>query len=468
MFNSIRTKLTLWYTAVLTVIIAGFAVLTYSVMVNALDRDMNIRLTEMARNFNVALKAEQEDEENDSNHLDSLNETISEMRFRDYYFLVISGNNEGIATTFESYPFLPPDWKAPFFDVTYGSEKYRGHTSTFDMGGSQYRLLVFHSLKEHETLKWRIAGIFMAAVPFALLLGVGGGYFLARKSLRPVVEMGSQAARIGADNLSERISVKNKRDELGSLAATFNELLARLDSSFEQQRRFMADASHELRTPLAIVRGESEVALSKADRTVGDYHESLGIVHDESRRLTKIVEDLFTLARADAGQFEPHFAPVYLDEIVSDSVRSIRVLADHKTVGLSFSAPVEMPFEGDEELLHRLFLNLLDNAVKYSRPGGAVSVICDSTDGGFSVAISDSGEGIPAEEQEKVFERFYRLDKARSRSGNSSTSGAGLGLSIAQWIAEMHWGSIRISSSDTNGSTFIVEFSRGTHKNGQN
>jgi heavy metal sensor kinase len=468
MFNSIRTKLTLWYTAVLTVIIVGFAFLTYSVLVNALDRDMNIRLTEMARNFNIAFKAEQEDEENESNHMDSLSETINEMRFRDYYLLVISDSGQGIATTFENYPFLPPDWKAPFFDVTYGSESYRGHTSTFDLGGSQYRLLVFHSLKEQEMLKQRIARVFLISVPLVLLLGALGGYFLARKSLRPVVEMGEQAARIGADNLNERISVKNKRDELGGLAATFNELLARLDISFEQQRRFMADASHELRTPLAIVRGESEVALSKEDRTVDDYKESLGIVHDESRRLTKIVEDLFTLARADAGQFRTHFAPVYLDEIVSDAARSIRVLADQRTVSLSFSATAEMPFEGDEELLHRLFLNLLDNAVKYSRLGGAVSVICESIEGKYNVGISDSGSSLAVEVQARIFERFYRLDKARGRTEESSTSGAGLGLSIAQWIAEIHSGNIRVSSSNSDGSTFIVEFSRGIHQDGQN
>jgi heavy metal sensor kinase len=458
MFNSIRTKLTLWYTAVLTVIIIGFAALTYSILVNALDRDMNIRLTEMARNFNIALKAEQEDEENDSNHLDALSETISEMRFRDYYFLVRLDSGEGIATTFENYPFLPSDWKAPFFDVTYGSENYRGHTSTFELGGNEYRLLVFHSLKEQDTLKQRIARIFLISVPLVLLLGALGGYFLARKSLRPVVEMGEQAARIGADNLDERISVKNKRDELGGLAVTFNELLARLDASFEQQRRFMADASHELRTPLAIVRGESEVALSKDDRSVDDYKESLEIVHDGSRRLTKIVEDLFTLARADAGQFRTHFAPAYLDEIAGEAVRSMGVLADQKNINLTFSAHAEMPFEGDEELLHRLFLNLLDNAVKYSRAGGAVSVICDSTNGDYTIEITDSGDGIPPEEQERVFERFYRLDKARSRTEDSSTSGAGLGLSIAQWIAEIHKGNIRVSSSDSNGSVFVVEF----------
>jgi heavy metal sensor kinase len=467
MFNSIRTKLTFWYTAVLTVIIIGFAALTYSILVQALDRDMNIRLTEMARNFNIALKAEQEDEENESNHLDSLAETISEMRFRDYYLLVRTDSGEGIATTFENYPFLPPDWKAPFFDVTYGNENYRGHTSTFDLGGNEYRLLVFHSLKEQETLKKRVARIFMISVPLALLLGALGGYFLARKSLQPVVEMGRQAARIGADNLDERISVKNKRDELGGLAATFNELLARLDSSFEQQKRFMADASHELRTPLAIVRGESEVALSKDDRSIGDYKESLEIVHDESKRLTNIVENLFTLARADAGQFRTHFVSVYLDELVGEAVRSMRVLADQKAITLTFSAGAEMVFDGDVSLLHRLFLNLLDNAVKYSSKGGAVNAACNSVDGKYVIEISDSGPGIPAEEQARIFERFYRLDKARGRAEESSTSGAGLGLSIAQWIAEIHSGEIRVSSSNSDGSTFIVEFSRGVNQNGQ-
>jgi len=217
---------------------------------------------------------------------------------------------------------------------------------------------------------------------------------------------------------------------------------------------------------LAIVRGESEVALSNPERSAVEYRESLAIVHDESKRLTRIVEDLFTLARADAGQIKARLAPVYLDEIVNDSVRSISVLAREKNIKLEVITTAEMPMNGDELLLHRLFLNMLDNAVKYGRENGIVAVNCSTTPAGtYVVSISDNGIGIPTDEQGSVFERFYRVDKARSRSTKTGSSGAGLGLAIASWIAEIHGGKIDLISSDEHGSSFSVEFIRDGMKN---
>lgn len=461
MFNSIRTKLTLWYVGVLALVVIAFAAMTNFVLVNALNKDTDERLVEMARNFGVALMAEQEDEKSSAASERAIAEAVNEMRFRDYQFLISTHEGRVFASTIESVLEAKClDHSTDFRTCEINGEPFRVYESPFTSGTTEYRLLSFHSLKEQIALKHQVTGIFLFGVPLTLILAGFGGYFLARKNLAPVVEIGRQASQIGAGNLNERITIKNKHDELADLARVFNELLARLDASFEQQRRFMADASHELRTPLAIVRGEAEVALSKDDRSTAEYRESLSILHDESKRLTKIVEDLFTLARADAGQFHSSFAPVYLDEIVGDAVRSMRVLADQRNIGLSITGATGMSFRGDESLLRRLFLNLLDNAVKYSRPGGKVSVVCLSTEANLRIDIMDNGTGIPPQEQGRIFERFYRVDKARGRRDGTATSGAGLGLSISWWIAAIHNGSVALVSSTESGSVFSVTFPR--------
>jgi heavy metal sensor kinase len=296
---------------------------------------------------------------------------------------------------------------------------------------------------------------FAWVIPIAIILASLGGYFLARKSLAPVVAMSSQAGRIGAENLHERLPIQNAKDELGRLAASFNELLERVDQSFERQRRFMSDASHELRTPAAILRGESEVALSRAERPAEEYRESLAVLHAEAQRLTQIVEDLFTLTRADAGQYPLSPKEFYLDELVADCTHAARSLASAKQITLTCEVPEELPIRGDEALLRRMILNLLDNAIKYTPPGGRVSVTCERAGNEYALNVTDSGAGIPEDLHQRVFERFFRADKARTRSERDG-GGAGLGLSIARWIAEAHHGRLLLARSDASGSTFTA------------
>ena len=459
MFDSLRTRLTLWYVAFLAVVIVIFGVAAYRLVIHELESDLNRRLEEMSRIFISDTTAEAAEEGlEDPNGVVST--TISELQLRDYQFAVWSESSTFSAATKEiDGQNLQPTGKK-FSRIRIDNEDFRTFETSFAVGKNRYRIMVLHSLHEQLELETRLLGLFLVSAAIALILAGLGGYFLVRRSIAPVVEMSGQAGQISAENLGQRLTIKNERDEVGQLGLVVNDLLSRLDASFDQQRRFMADASHELRTPLAIVRGESEIALSKDDRQTADYKESLSIVHEESKRLTKIVEDLFTLARADAGQFAARFAPIYLDEIMSDAVRSIRVLADRKNIGLSFNAESEMPFSGDESLIHRMFLNLLDNAVKYTLPGGKVSVDCRENDDQYEITITDTGIGISDEERPNIFERFYRIDKARSRSDDMSSSGAGLGLSIAQWISKIHSGNILIVSSDDAGSTFRIQLPR--------
>jgi signal transduction histidine kinase len=298
----------------------------------------------------------------------------------------------------------------------------------------------------------------------ALLIASVGGHFLARKSLAPVVAMSEKAARMGAQNLHERLPVLNPRDELGYLASTFNDLLERLTRSLEQQRRFMADASHELRSPVSIIRGEAEVALSQT-RAPEEYRGSLAIALDEARRLSQIVDDLFTLARADAGQYPLRPRDFYLEELAVECVRAVRSMAAARGITLSYKPDAEMPVHGDEALVRRLMMNLLDNAIKYTPEGGKINVACARSGSEYSLTVRDSGPGIPPEAQEKIFERFFRLDPARTQDRRElgtaetpapATTGAGLGLAIARWIAEAHHGRLLLLHSDASGSTFAA------------
>jgi heavy metal sensor kinase len=302
-----------------------------------------------------------------------------------------------------------------------------------------------------------LRGIFYIAVPTALALAGFGGWFLARKSLAPVVVMSEGARRIGAQNLQKRLPVINPRDELGQLATTFNELLDRLHKSFEQQRQFMADASHELRTPLTVMRTASEVTLEKPHREESEYREALALLREQTRHLGRLVEEMFTLARADAGQRMLEPSGFYLDELVAESVRAASLLGGQKNVTVELAPTRESQYIGDEKLLRQMLLNLLDNAIKYTPAGGQVSVRLARAGAHYLITVADTGCGIPAEARPHIFERFYRADKARGREEKANGSGAGLGLSIAKWIAEAHEGSLSMQRSSNQVSAFVAE-----------
>ncbi|MEZ5424965.1 MAG: ATP-binding protein [Pyrinomonadaceae bacterium] len=489
MFNSIRIKLTLWYLGVLAVIIVAFAVTTYFLIERSLDRTTDKNLSEMAQTVEDELLQEEKDlaeeirqmgkatdddgragedadeREEEPEKLptieEAIREEITDLKFKGYRFTVFDRTGTEVVSTVgdeglrKELRNLSPE--AGLSDVASGDETFRVNQKRLRLDGKDFRLLVAYSLGEQTAFINFLKKIFYWVVPGALLLAGVGGYVLARQSLAPVAAMRRRAERIGSSNLNERLPVGNETDELGRLASVFNALLARLENSFRQQQRFMADASHELRTPLTIIRTESEVALSREKRSTDEYRESLAIIGDESRRLTRIVEDLFLLARADREQFEPQFRQLRLDDVLAEAVHSIRALAEKRNVRIDVSDLPEMPLRADEALLHRLFLNLFDNAIKYNREGGAVSIEVSRTAEKYLVSVSDTGVGIRPEDQMRIFDRFYRADEARSRDDEHISGGAGLGLSIAAWIAEVHGGSLVLERSDPEGSVFRVE-----------
>ena len=290
----------------------------------------------------------------------------------------------------------------------------------------------------------------LIALPIILVLGALGGWVLARRSLSPIGYIASKAQNITSENLSRRLIPRGTDDEMDDLIRTINEMIARLESSFKRMAEFTADASHELKTPICAMRGEAEVLLLKG-RTAEEYQE--GLIHfvEEFDHLNQMVNNLLLLSKFDTTQGGVKMAPLRLDLLIQDLCNLFQVLAEQKNIALEIGTIEEVTVIGDKVRLQQLFTNLIDNAIKYTSKG-SIHVTVEKNESAALVKIKDTGIGIPKEEQEKIFGRFYRADKSRSRE----TGGVGLGLSIAEWIVHAHHGKIEIDSELNKGSTFTV------------
>jgi len=290
----------------------------------------------------------------------------------------------------------------------------------------------------------------LAVLPVILVLGTLGGWILARRSLAPIGYIASKAENITSKNLSERLIPRGTDDEMDVLIRTINEMIARLESSFKRMAEFTADASHELKTPICAMRGEAEVLLLK-ERNAGEYQEGLAHFIEQFDHLNQMINDLILLSKVDTTQVELKMAPLRLDHLMKDLCNLFQVLAEQKNIVLETGLLEEVTVMGDKVRLQQLFTNLIDNAIKYTSRG-AIHITVEKDESAVLVKIIDTGMGIPEEEREKIFKRFYRMDKSRSRE----TGGVGLGLSIAEWIVHAHQGNIEVDSEVNRGSTFTV------------
>jgi len=298
----------------------------------------------------------------------------------------------------------------------------------------------------------RLLSVLLLGLPVALAIAGAGGYGLARRTLAPLDSMTRRAGQITAERLTERLPVENPEDELGQLARVFNDTLARLERSFDQLRRFTADASHELRTPLTAIRTVGEVGLQR-EGDAAHYKDTIGSMLEEVNRLTSLVDDLLAISRADAGHIQLRPANVSVVDLVRESAALLEALAEEKGQHLAVEGNGGAVVYGDRLMLRQALVNLIDNAVKHSPAGGRISIRVEARGREEAVVeVEDSGPGIDPEHRSRVFDRFYRVDKARSRDAG----GAGLGLSIAKWAVEANGGRIELESKQDKGCTFRI------------
>ncbi len=477
--STLRARLTLWYTVLLAVPLVAFAAASYLVVERTLERRTDVFISDALNAFARELFAERRAS---MSVVQAMQTAVTEVKFRDLNIaildstgrLVVMNATGGTAEELSTSRRPSADVEQRLLAIVRQQNLREPQALTVDGASEAFRILSrplpveqqrftltgAYSLSDIDAVLSQLRALFLVAIPGLLLVSAIGGSAMARRSLAPVSAMSRQAAVISATNMYERLPVGGG-EELAGLARVVNGLLDRLEASFDQQRRFVTDASHELRTPTAVVRTEADVTLSREHRTEVEYRESVTVIQDAARRLTRIVDDLFLLSRADSGHLVMRREPLDLEELVQEATRAVRSVASERGVDIVLRDVVEAPLTGDTDLLGRLLLNLLDNAIKHSPRGGTVDVTMQLRGAQCDVRVGDTGPGIPPDALSRIFERFYRVDSARSRSETSATSGAGLGLAIARRIAEMHGGTVDVALSRPGRTEFVVSLPVG-------
>ena len=478
--RSIRVRLTLWYAAMLAISLLVFAAGAFWIIRREIVLRSDRLLDEATRAFGTELALEYEMPGGRERAVD---EALRGVRFRGVTLAVLGESGDSslhvapedsaggaplrpIVSREEIIAALPTLRLAPgdsleVLTVPGGTAGIRVHLHRVRFGDGTSAMVIAGHDRADDRAALRNAGLgFAALVLLALMGAVAGGYVLARRALEPIASISRQAAAIGAADLSARVPVANPGDELGALARVINDLLYRLERAFTVQREFMADASHELRTPLAIVRNEANIALALPDRPAPEYRDALRVVERESERMSALVEDLFLLSRADGGGQPLRPEPLYLDDMLRDVARATRSLAERRHVQVSLDTVADAEYVGDSALLGRALLNLVDNAIKFAREGGCVTLTLQRDEDAWSVRVVDDGAGIPPAVRPRLFERFVRGEEARTRQRSTMTAGAGLGLPIARWIAEAHGGTLALERSGPGGTAFVLRLPR--------
>ena len=439
--RSIRFRLTVWYALILSAALGVFSVLIWAMMAQRLLLDIRRGLDDEASRFETFVQREV---------LEipavNLNDEIEEFCH---------------ALPSSSYLELRPQGAGAPFRYPATERAPRAHyevlTRAVSVGKESYTLEIGASRAEMHRALELLRTLLLSLVPLVIAVSSLGGAWLSRRALNPVDEITSAARAIGIENLASRLPAPGTGDELERLAETWNATLARLESAVAVLSRFAADASHELRTPVAVIRTSAELALRR-QREPEAYRESLREIAAESERMTQLVEDLLFLARRDTRGASMPMEPIDLRDVLNDAAQELHGLADARNIRIRVTPGIsdadQATIAGNAAALRRLFLALLDNALKYSSAGTEVRVSIASQDGRVVAAVEDQGIGIAAGDMPHIFQRFYRANQARSDGGH------GLGLSLAQSVAVAHNAVIEASSQPGRGSVFQVSFER--------
>jgi heavy metal sensor kinase len=477
--RSLRFKLTLWYVFILGILLISFSSFLYFTLSKSLYRDVDNKLRSFAEL--IASESASPLSKFGFGNIDKALETSMDLKPIGKFIQVLdeSGNIGRKSDNLKNVQ-LPISLSA----LKNASKGLITFETSRPLGNPPLRIITFPVLeKNHLTKMIQVASsleqledalntlfiILMIAVPLTLLIASMGGQFLANKALKPVDQITQTARMITSKNLNQRIKPLKVKDEISRLIETFNEMISRLDRSFYQVKQFSTDVSHELKTPLTIIKGEVEVALRK-ERTSQEYEQILKSNLEEVNRMSQIVEDLLLLSKADSGELRLNKEDMNLTEILNELVAQVNILAQSKHLRIETSNHhEEVHILGDPLRIRELFLNLIENGIKYTEAGGSIHIrltkdtlLQEGKLSGWSkgekeefvkIIISDTGIGIAKENHERIFDRFFRVDKARSRE----QGGSGLGLSICKWIVEAHRGEIKVESDLGKGSSFIVK-----------
>jgi heavy metal sensor kinase len=459
--RSIRFRLTAWYAGLLGVLLVLFTLATYVVLERYLTKTLKDSLSKQARDLGDTLLVNV-NQSGEQYVIDEIKEHYAP-ETNDLFLRVTRGDGSVlyISGTPRSKNFDPAKIATPIRTVTQESSREVELDKDFALlvetlpfvahDGNRFLIEIGAPYREIEDVSQGLLLALGVALPFAIALAVGGGYLLMRRALKPVDEIRRSAERITSQNLSERLPVVRTGDELERLSTSLNQMIMRLEKAFQQSNRFSADASHELRTPLSILRGELETLARKPD-TPSDIRETIGSALEETERLTKITENLLALSRLDA-ETQLEQTRVDLGELVTTTTDQMKLLAEDKKISLRCNTSMHTEVKGSRARLKQVVVNLVDNAIKYTPEGGEVQVTVTKNDDQAILEVTDTGVGIPAESLPQIFERFYRADRARTRT----LGGTGLGLSIVKSICKAHGGNVKAESIDGRGSRFRVE-----------
>ena len=450
---SVRGRMTLWYGSGLAIILSAFGLSIYLLMADSLRRRIDFEVDEElvelqhAVEFAPTVAAMRAAFERDFAHHHSFEFEISTPRGES---LLRSDRlkNHRLRTSetgSAESSLRPIDADIPDLGP------YRIGTTTTSGPQGTYVIHVAVPWTPYAAELHELLGMLLTIGPLAILGALFGGYLLARKALQPIERMTAKAEQITAQRLDQRLEILNPDDELGRLARTLNGMIERLEEAFGEIRRFTADAAHELRTPLAVLRSDAEIAL-RSERAPEEYRRVLASILDEAVRLSRLTDQLLLLCREDAETVPVVSEPVRVDRLVMEVVEQLRILAEDKQIALTIEKLDGFEFRGDGLRLRQVLFNLLDNAVKFTPPSGKITVQGIVSDGRIDIEVRDTGIGIPQEHLPRLFERFYRVDKSRSRA----QGGAGLGLAISRTIIESHGGEIQVASEPGTGTCVHV------------
>jgi heavy metal sensor kinase len=447
---TIRARLTGWYAIVLTAMMVVYATVTFITVrhefLEQLDERLHddfeaaeARLTRMA-DGRVAWTDTHHDAHDDEAKVYEVWSAAGEQVHRSG--ASVSLPPIALAATTPSYRYET---------IVASGERWRTIAAPVAIGGHNVVLRVSRSEERIRGELSEVLAVLALGLPLVVALAGVGGYLLARRALAPIDHLASEARRITADRLHERLKVPNQRDEIGRLTAVINETIGRLESSFDQLRRFTADSSHELRTPLAVVRGIGEGAVAER-RSPPEYEEAIGSMLEEVDRMSSLVDTLLRLSHGDAGTIRLSRESLDLGQLARDVAASLAILAEERNQKVVVDVANDVSVAADRLVLREAVTNVLDNAIKYGPDGSTVTIRVDRIDDHGVLAIADEGPGVPPEHHDRIFHRFFRVDDARSREHG----GAGLGLAIAKWAVEIHDGQITVHERPGRGSEFRI------------